>query len=117
MKSKSINEIVSLDSLAITAIISYWKDYDKTTVIISYLELQRRKFILDSSVEKKLNEFCRKQNGSLEELINEYKNGEDINSEIQTVLKNRYLVTLKADGFTYEELKSALSALNNSALK
>ena len=50
-------------------------------------------------------------------IISEYKNGEDINSEIQTVLKNRYLVTLKADGFTYEELKSALSTLNNSALK
>lgn len=50
-------------------------------------------------------------------IVSEYKNGEDINSEIQTVLKNRYLVTLKADGFTYEELKSALSILNNSALK
>jgi len=50
-------------------------------------------------------------------IVSEYKNGEDINSEIQTVLKNRYLVTLKADGFTYEELKSALSTLNNSALK
>lgn len=50
-------------------------------------------------------------------IVSEYKNGEDINSEIQTVLKNRYLVTLKADGFTYEDLKSALSTLNNSALK
>lgn len=50
-------------------------------------------------------------------IVSENKNGENINSKIQTVLKNRYLVTLTADGFSYEELKSALGALNNSALK
>lgn len=50
-------------------------------------------------------------------IVSERKEGENISSEIQTVLKNRYLVTLKADGFSYEELKSALGALNNSALK
>lgn len=50
-------------------------------------------------------------------IVSERKEGENISSEIQTVLKNRYLVTLKADGFSYEQLKSALSTLNNSALK
>lgn len=50
-------------------------------------------------------------------IVSENKNGEEIDSKIQTVLKNRYLVTLTADGFTYEQLKSALSTLNNSALK
>lgn len=50
-------------------------------------------------------------------IVSERKEGGNINSEIQTVLKNRYLVTLKADGFSYEQLKSALSTLNNSALK
>ena len=50
-------------------------------------------------------------------IVSENKNGEEIDSKIQTVLKNRYLVTLSADGFTYEQLKSALSTLNNSALK
>lgn len=50
-------------------------------------------------------------------IVSQDKNGEEINSKIQTVLKNRYLVTLTADGFTYEELKSALGELNNSALK
>lgn len=91
MKSKSINEIVSLDSLAITAIISYWKDYDKTTVIISYLELQRRNFILDSTVEKKLNEFCLKHDRSLEELIDEYKNGDNflLNTEYYNAREQR----------------------------
>ena len=50
-------------------------------------------------------------------IVSENKNGEEIDSKIQTVLKNRYLVTLTADGFSYEQLKSALSTLNNSALK
>ncbi len=50
-------------------------------------------------------------------IVSENKNGEDIDSKIQTVLKNRYLVTLTADGFTYEQLKSALTTLNNAALK
>ena len=50
-------------------------------------------------------------------IVSEDKNGEKIQSKIQTVLKNRYLVTLSADGFSYEELKTALDELNSSALK
>lgn len=50
-------------------------------------------------------------------IVSEDKNGDKIQSKIQTVLKNRYLVTLSADGFSYEELKTALDELNSSALK
>ena len=50
-------------------------------------------------------------------IVSEDKNGEKIQSKIQTVLKNRYLVTLSADGFSYEELKTALDKLNSAALK
>lgn len=50
-------------------------------------------------------------------IVSEDKNGEKIQSKIQTVLKNRYLVTLSADGFSYEELKTALDELNSAALK
>ena len=50
-------------------------------------------------------------------IISENKSGDEIESKIQTVLKNRYLVTLSADGFSYEELKTALGELNSSALK
>lgn len=50
-------------------------------------------------------------------IVSETKNGEGVTSEIQTVLKNRYLVTLNADGFSYEELKMALGEFNTSALK
>ena len=50
-------------------------------------------------------------------IVSETKNGEGVTSEIQTVLKNRYLVTLNSDGFSYEELKMALGEFNTSALK
>ena len=50
-------------------------------------------------------------------IVSEDKNGDRINSKIQTVLKNRYLLTLNADGFTYNELQKSLGELNMSALK
>ena len=50
-------------------------------------------------------------------IVSENKNGKRINSQIQTVLKNRYLLTLYADGFTYNELQKVLTELNSSALK
>jgi hypothetical protein len=50
-------------------------------------------------------------------IVSENKNGKRINSQIQTVLKNRYLLTLYADGFTYNELQKILTELYASALK
>ncbi len=50
-------------------------------------------------------------------IVSENKYGDNIKSKIQTVVKNRYLVTLEGEGFTYEELKNTLGELNNSALK
>lgn len=50
-------------------------------------------------------------------IISEDKNGDRINSKIQTVLKNRYLLTLSADGFSYDELQKVLAELNISSLK
>ena len=50
-------------------------------------------------------------------IVSENKDGERINSQIQTVLKNRYLLTLYANGFTFNELQKVLTELNSSALK
>lgn len=50
-------------------------------------------------------------------IISEDKNGEKIQSKIQTVAKNRYLMTLNAEGFSSEELKKALAEMNMSELK
>lgn len=50
-------------------------------------------------------------------IISEKKSGESIDSKIQMITKNRYLVTFTADGLTYDELKNAIGELNNSALK
>ncbi len=50
-------------------------------------------------------------------IVSENKDGERINSQIQTVLKNRYLLTLYANGLTFNELQKVLTELNSSALK
>ena len=50
-------------------------------------------------------------------IVSENKDGERINSQIQTKKKNRYLLTLYANGFTFNELQKVLTELNSSALK
>ena len=50
-------------------------------------------------------------------IISENKNGENIDSEIQLIAKDRYLLTLKGDGITLDELKKALAEFNISQLK
>ncbi|QOW09670.1 hypothetical protein Q73A0000_04465 [Kaistella flava (ex Peng et al. 2021)] len=50
-------------------------------------------------------------------IISENKSGDRITSKIETVLKNRYLLTVSADGFSYDELQKVLGELNTSALK
>ena len=50
-------------------------------------------------------------------IVSEDKNGESINSKIQMIAKNRYLLTLTGSGVSYEELKTALGEVNMSGLK
>ena len=50
-------------------------------------------------------------------IVSEDKNGESINSKIQMIAKNRYLMTLTGTGVSYEELKNALGEINMSGLK
>lgn len=49
--------------------------------------------------------------------IKETKETDRVDSEIQFIEKNRYLVDVEGDGFTYEELAKAIGELNLSALK
>ena len=60
MKTIKINleEIKSLDSLALTTIIDYWKEYDVNTVLLAYLELKNQNFSSEVSLINKLNTFC-----------------------------------------------------------
>lgn len=104
MKSKSTNEVVKTDSPALTAVISYWKEFDKKTVILSYLELQRRKFNLDVNIQKKLNSFAEKQGKSIEELVNEYKEDDDFKNYEQ------YAETLKIEAEKENEKKRIIEA-------
>jgi len=77
MKSKSLREVVLTDSPALTAVISYWKEYDKDSVILSYLELKRRNYEIKGNIEKKLTDFSTQHQKELSELVSEYKKEND----------------------------------------
>ncbi len=71
MKTRNINEIHRTDSLALTAIIEYWKDYDTNSVILAYAELKRRNFPIPERLQKKQIQFCDKNNvAKIEDLLN-----------------------------------------------
>lgn len=54
---------------------------------------------------------------SMKAIVSENKSGENIDSEIQLIAKDRYLLTLKGDGITLDELKKALAEFDISQLK
>ena len=62
MEKRNLKEISQTDTLALTAIIDYWKDYEPNTVLLAYAELKRRKYELNEKINKRLNEFCAKNN-------------------------------------------------------
>jgi hypothetical protein len=64
MKKRNLKEISQTDTLALTSIIDYWKDYEPSTVLLAYAELKRRNYSLDSRLIKRLNEFCTKNNSA-----------------------------------------------------
>lgn len=84
-KSLSPEELNNYDSPALTSIIYYWNDYDKDTVVLAYILLQQRNYKLtDRNDIKRLFQFIEKQEKSIEELIKEYNNENNIsNSDYQ----------------------------------
>lgn len=55
-------------------------------------------------------------NGS-KAIVSENKNGDQVNSKIQMVAKDRYLLTLSGTGFSYDELNKALGEIDMSPLQ
>lgn len=81
MKTRNINEIHRTDSLALTAIIEYWKDYDTNSVILAYAELKRRNFPVPERLQKKQIQFCDKNNvANIEDLLNLFLKENQFNS-------------------------------------
>ena len=62
MKLLTLEEVSKMDSLALTAVIDYWKDYEPKSVILSFAELKKRNFNIPERLLKKQNEFCIKYN-------------------------------------------------------
>lgn len=81
MKTRNINEIVRTDSLALTAIIEYWKDYDTNSVILAYAELKRRNFPVPERLQKKQIQFCDNNNvTNIEDILNLFLKENQFNS-------------------------------------
>ena len=81
METRNINEIHRIDSLALTAIIEYWKDYDANSVILAYAELKRRNFPVPERLQKKQIQFCDKNNvANIEDLLNLFLKENQFNS-------------------------------------
>lgn len=53
-----MKEIILTDSLALTAIIDYWKENNATTVLLAYAELKRRSHSIDTRLTNRLIDFC-----------------------------------------------------------
>lgn len=71
MKTKNLKELLSMDSLALTAVIDFWKEYDKLTVLLAHGELKRREFSIPDRLIKKQNQFCEKNDAtSIDDLLN-----------------------------------------------
>ena len=60
-----------MDSLALTSVLDYWKDYDPTSVLLAYGELKRRDYGIPESLSKKQNQFCEKYSApNIEDFLN-----------------------------------------------
>lgn len=62
MSTYTQKQISSLDSPALTDVITNWKDYDAKTVLLSYAEMKRRNDFMSDRLFKDLQEFCVKNN-------------------------------------------------------
>ena len=60
METRNLKEISRMDSLALTSVLNYWKDYDPMSVLLAYGELKRRIYDIPESLTKKQNQFCEK---------------------------------------------------------
>jgi hypothetical protein len=49
--------------------------------------------------------------------IKERKSEDRVNSDIQYIVKERYLISIEANGYTTEELKAVMNDINSSSLK
>ncbi|MFM7682889.1 MAG: hypothetical protein ACKO7P_09095 [Bacteroidota bacterium] len=124
MKKRNINEIHSTDSLALTAIIEYWKDYDTNSVVLAYAELKRRNFPLPERLQNKQIQFCDKNSVSnFEDLLNIFLKENQFNSyedffekEIVSIQKEKLAektLKIKNTGIDPSNFISAGKAIKN----
>jgi hypothetical protein len=62
METKSLKEIVKMNSSDLSSVIFYWTVYDPKYILCAYAELKRRKFEIPASKTTRISEFCLQYN-------------------------------------------------------
>ncbi len=95
MENLRTEELIKLDSPALTAIIDCWKDYNKNNIIITIVELKHRNYELNKNLLNKVENFLN------------HNNIEDFENELSKIITDK--------GFSnYTEYrKKIISDLNN----
>ena len=72
MKNKSLKDLLQLKSRELPSILLNWKEYDKQTILLTYLDCTRRQMELTEEVSTCLNEFSNFHHQSLNEMAAEF---------------------------------------------
>lgn len=72
MKNKSLKDLLQLKSRELPAILLDWREYDQQTVLLTYLDCNRRQMELTDEVSTSLNEFSSFHGRSLDQMAEEF---------------------------------------------
>lgn len=85
MKILTVQQVSSMDSLALTSIIDFWKYNEPKSVLLAYAELKKRNYAISERLSRRQNEFCAKNNyENIDIFLNAYlkENGHNSYEEI-----------------------------------
>jgi hypothetical protein len=59
-QSKTLNDIQKMDSLALTGIINYWKNYSIETPMLAIEELKKREYNIAEDLQRRIDDYMNK---------------------------------------------------------
>jgi hypothetical protein len=80
MIQKELTDLLSLKTYQLTSIIQNWKDFETDTIILTYLDLQRRQLNFSDEINSHLNEFISSQNKTMDQLTSDYLSKKNANN-------------------------------------
>jgi len=100
MKTQSLAQIVSMDNLALSTILEYWKRYEPKSVLLALAVLNKRGFVISERLNKKLDEFCENsEHSTIDNYLSSFFKENDLDpndfynipkDELSSVLESKY---------------------------